>query len=172
MFRWIDGLLDRIFAVIGCLVLSQMPQFMMQYTQRLSGHVEELQIHLRMMRQGAALSGKSLEQYVSKFMASQDVDFVHQGGIIKNMVIRYDQLSAGLQAMNESSTLTRPWAFFSHIQYDIAEGTLRSFQPGISFSFETVSYMFIGLIAGFSIYKIIRWLLLKLSPKALSEKKI
>lgn len=149
MVKWIKGFLDRAFAVAGALLLSQAPLFMQQYQQRLAGHVAELQLQIEMMRQAAALSGKTLNQFVQKFLASQDLDFVRQGEIMQSMVQRWESLSEGYIAMNNAVPFLKPFVFLAHLNYEIAKTTFEAFNIGISLSLEGFVYALFGIIIGY-----------------------
>lgn len=56
MIKWIGGLIDRIFAVVGALACLQFPLFLQQYQQHLSGHVVELQIQIQAMQRAASVT--------------------------------------------------------------------------------------------------------------------
>jgi hypothetical protein len=156
MLKFINGMVDRLFAVAGGLALSQAPLFMLQYTQRLAGHVQELQLQVAMMRQAASLTGKSLEQYVGKFLASQDPDFLSQGILMQKMTVRADLMARQLHALQEATPLSRPFIFLSHINWEIARPTLKAFEPGLSFTLETGLYMVVGIALGYASYSLVR----------------
>lgn len=156
MIKIIGGLLDRIFAVIGALLFSQVPVFMQQYTQRLAGHVAELSIQIEKMRQAASLTGKTLQQYVQKFMSASDPDFARQGVIMNEMTHRWQNLSEGLTAMQNASAVTRPFAFGYHLNLDIFKNTFQSFDLGLVFTVEGFIYALIGIAAGYLAFWSIR----------------
>lgn len=159
MFKWLGGLLDRICAVAGALAFSQVPLFMQQYKQQLSGHVVELQLQVKAMRQAAMLTGKTLEQFIAKFSASTDGDFARQGEIMHAMVQRWQALSDGFAALNEASTFSAPFVFLSHLNLEIAKETASAFSLGIPLSLEGAVWAVIGIAAGyFTFYTVKRGL--------------
>jgi hypothetical protein len=152
MFKMMNGILDRFCAALGGFILAQFPQYIQQYMMRLSGHLEELKIHIRQMEQNSLLTGKSLEQYIQKFLNSQDPDFMHQGILIQKMVSRFNYFLIDLKSLKEASSITRPFVFLSHIKSDIAYETINSFQPGITFTMESLTYFLIGIVLGYLLY--------------------
>ena len=42
IFEFFESVLDRIISAAGALIFMQIPTFLVQYTQRLGGHVDEL----------------------------------------------------------------------------------------------------------------------------------
>lgn len=152
MFKWFGGLLDRICAVAGALAFSQVPLFMQQYKQQLSGHVVELQLQVKAMRQAAMLTGKTLEQFIGKFSSSTDGDFARQGEIMHAMVLRWQALTDGFTALNEASTFSAPFVFLSHFNLEIAKETAGAFSPGIPLSLEGGVWAVIGIAAGYLLF--------------------
>lgn len=151
--RFINGLLDRLFVVAGAFLGSQVPQYMQQYTQRLAGRVDELRFLMDQMKQMAAHSNKNLEQYIYKFLSSSDPDFVQQGAFMQTIVTRWQQLGQALQSLKESNIWDRPFVLLKHMDYETAEATFYSFQPGLSLTLEGLYYTGLGLILGVFIYQ-------------------
>lgn len=158
MFKWIGGLIDRLFAVTGALIFSQFPLFIQQYQQHLSGHVAELQAQVQAMKNAASMTGKSLQQYVIKFLNSGDVDFQHQGELMDSMIQRYHNLTEGYNALHEASLYSKPFIFIRYLDWDIAQSTWNSFVIGFSFNLEGIAYAIIGITLGLLVY----WLLRKI----------
>ena len=142
---------------MGALAFSQLPLFMQQYQHHLSGHVAELKTQIQSMINAASLTGKSLQQYVIKFLKSEDLDFRNQGELMTDMIHRYDNLRAGHNALQESSIYAKPMIFIRHLDWDIAQSTWKSFEVGFSFSMDGLAYAVIGIVFGLSLF----WLLSK-----------
>jgi hypothetical protein len=155
VLRFINGLLDRLFVVAGAFLGSQVPPYMQQYTQRLAGHVDELQFLLEQMRHMAAYSNKNLDQYIYKFLSSSDPDFIQQGVFMQTIVTRWHNLSDALQNIANSSIWDRPFILLKNIDYETAKATLSSFQPGVSLTIEGLYYACLGLFCGFLFYQIL-----------------
>lgn len=156
MLRLLGGLMDRVCAAAGALLFSQAPLFMQQYTQQLVGREAELRLQMNGMQQTAAISGKTLEQLIQKFIDSPDSDFHRQGEMMQSLVSRWHHLSDALLAMQTSSTWTRPFEFFYYLDLDVARSTVKSFAFGLSFSSEGMTYALIGLMAGYLAFSVLR----------------
>lgn len=154
--RFLFTILDRLFVIAGALLGVQIPLFILQYTQRLAGHVGELNLLLNKLRELANQSHKSLEQYIAKFLASNDSDFVGQGEFMLGVVNRWESLNKALNDLMSSSIWERPFVFIKELQYDIARSTFHDFQPGIQLTVEGFVYMFLGTIFGICIYQLLR----------------
>lgn len=177
MFKWIGGLIDRIFAAAGGVLFSQAPLYMKQYAQQLSGHVAELRYQVDAMRQAATNSGKTLEQFIQKFVDSNDIDFVRQGDIMSAMVNRWYSITEALVALQDSSVFTRPFVFIKHMNWDIIKSTWSQYVFGIPLTLEGLIYAVLGIIFGFCVFFGIRkffvalWLAIK-APFVRKDKSI
>lgn len=156
MMKWLSGLLDRAFAVIGAIVFAQAPLFMQEYTQQLIGRTAELRLQVNAMRQAASLSGKTLEQLTQKFMENSDPDVVLQGKVMLSIVERWQQLSEALTAMQGSSIWGRPFAFIYHLNTDVFSSTFHQFKLGLPLNLEGGLYALAGLTTGYLFYTLIR----------------
>jgi len=143
------ALMDRLFAVVGVLVLCQFPLFIQQYEMRLSGHVAETARFVASIQQNAQASKKTLKEYVRKFVMQDDPDFARQGKLLEEVIGRHEELESDLQALQGASTITRPFVFFAHVKGDVLRETVQQFVPGLSFNVEAIVYGFIGLCLGF-----------------------
>jgi len=155
LIGFVNGIIDRIFILLGALLGSQIPEFVQQYTQRLSGHAAELSQLLNKLTHIASLSDKTLDQYINKFLSSTDPDFARQGEFMEGVVTRWQDLHMTLQSLTESSLWERPYYFFKYLNYPIAESTLHSFKPGINLTLEGLCYTGIGIITAFLLYQAI-----------------
>lgn len=154
MKQWTAKIMDRFFVVVFALIFLQLPLFMQHYQQNLVGHVDELQWQIDSMREVAFESGKTLEQFIEKFVTSDDQDFSGQGEVMSKMVIRWEKMSASLQALTHASVLARPLLFLFHLRWDIASSSYKNFTFGIPFSLEGVIYAAVGMLVGYFVFRV------------------
>lgn len=152
MLKWIIKFLDRISAVIGALFFMQFPLFIAQYIQQLNGRESELHRQVISMTQAASLSGKSLDQYIYKFLQSTDSDFVLQGGIIQSMITRWQSTLDALLSLRDSTVFSRPWIFLTHLDGEVFQSTFQNYTFGMPFSIEGGTYAFFGIVAGYLLF--------------------
>lgn len=155
MFVWVKSFIDRIFSVVGAFVFAQLPQFYEVYTQRLAGHLAELQLQIEQITNSARMSGRTLDEYIQQFKSSGESTFANQGTVMEQMIQRWTSLNEALNAMQNSTAWTRPFAFFSDLQGSIAKGVAEDFQPGLSLSLEGGIYALIGIVAGSLVFYLI-----------------
>lgn len=152
LLHWLNQVLDRVCVVLGAFIGSQIPEFMQQYTQRLAGHVDELKGLLSGLHQAAARSGKTLDQYIHKFITNADPDFASQGEFMQGMVNRWQELHQALQHIMESSFWMKPYVFLKELNYPIAQSAFEAFQPGLNLTIEGMCYAGVGIIMGYAVY--------------------
>lgn len=134
--------------VVGFLIGCQFPVFVSHYQQRLSGHVAELNRLVVQLQQLAAQSGKSWEQYLSKFLASSDADFRSHGEWMGAIADRAMRLSQELQHLAQAPFWTKWYYFGVEGEWEMVRGTWENFSPGIVFSWEGLFYSALGASMG------------------------
>ena len=159
--RIIGGLLDRICVLTGAFVGSQVPSFMQQYSQRLSGHIHELQYQIQSWRQMAGLSGKSLQDYIHKFSLNPDADFSRHGEHMQSMMHRMNEMTQSYQLIHDSTTWSRPFVFASHLNGEIFRSTLHTFVPQMTLTLDGALYTLLGLVVGYATFHALRALCLR-----------
>lgn len=153
--KWFTEIIDRLFVVAGAALFSQLPIYMQEYQQRLAGHVDELGHQLATLRKLAKEGGKTLEQYIEKFLASGDADFVAQGAFLESMQYRFLKLSDALRGLQESTVFSKPFLFLKSIDFSIGKETLYSFQPGLLFTVEGACYLLAGMAVGYAFFRLL-----------------
>jgi len=156
MWKWLDRVIDRFFAVAGALLFSQLPSFILQYRQYLAGARAELQAQLQQVEQVAHANGKTVGQLIEKFSQSSDVDVQGQGTVLHEMLHRLQYLSDLMEQLSSANWMIRPFVFIRHLQRDLFEGTLAHYQPTVNFTFEGLFWAFVGLFFGFLTYALIK----------------
>lgn len=149
-------MIDKIFSVSGLFIGSQLPVFMQQYQQRLSGHVNELNQITTQLQFLAAHSGKTLDQYVNKFLGSADPDFHSQGEFMQALVVRANELAQALQSLVQAPIWGRFYFFVKDLNHSIYQETWGSFSPGLNLTLEGFAYAGAGMLTGWALYRLMR----------------
>ena len=163
MWKFLDVVCDRVFAVLGALIFSQGPSFIQQYIQRLAGSTHELDLQMTQIKKISSSAGLSVNEYIQKFSTSGDTLFESQGAFIQMIVERYASFSQSLQNLEQAFWLTRPFTFIKNVNSDIFSGTMKHYTPSVNLSLEGLIYALIGLLLGYFIYQGIRKILINLS---------
>lgn len=154
MFRWMIGIIDRLFVVAGALLLSQFPQFFQLYLQRLGGHVHELKIHVNKIQATALEAGRPIEHILTKLQNHTDQDFAAHGKMIAEMLTRYADLSQGYDSLSNASLFARPFLFLRYLNLDIAQSTFAHYGFGIPLTVEGFVYLLVGMLFGYLCFKL------------------
>ena len=159
-FRFILFLFDRALAAAGAIIFAQFPSFIVQYQQRLGGHVDELAKIISRYSEAAARNSRTLEEYISIHLKSEINDFVSSGKIMTENLARYNELNESLKSLTNSEGPMKLLTFLKTVNYDIFSKTVDNFTPGISFNLETLYYSAAGIIFIMAIYFMIKKLFL------------
>jgi len=153
---FLESLLDRVVSAAGALVFIQIPAFLVQYQQRLGGHVDELSLLIKKYKSAAVDNGRTVEEYIGLHLQSDVKEFVSTGKIMSGNIERFTDLSSALKSLSESKGLIKLFSFIKNFDSDIFKAALKNFVPGISFSFDTLLYGALGIIFFMTIYFIIK----------------
>lgn len=146
--KFIQKILERIVVSLCVILCMQLPFFITQYTHQLQGHIDELKWQVEQMEMSASFSGKTLDEYISKFIDNFDPDFANQGMMMRSIMHRFEKLSHASMQLKNSSVFTRPFVFFRYVQLDIFSATFNDFKMGISFTLESIVFGLIGIFIG------------------------
>lgn len=145
-------LIKGLLVILGALFFFQFPVLMQQYQHQLVGHVNELKWQVGAIHQSALMSGKTVDEYIKKFTDHPDQDFSNQGKLMRRVQTRFDKLMTALAKLQNSSIFTRPFIFFLYIEGDIFNSTIKSFEPGVTFSTEGLLYAILGMLIGYILF--------------------
>ncbi len=152
-----DGMLDRVFSVLGAISFAQFPQFVQQYLQRLSGHLDEARRIVERYKLAAERAGMEFDPYIERFRADPDPVIAEHGYIMAEAVERYEFLSRAVEALTQSNMFTRPFVFLANLETDIAWQAWLIFQPGVPTTVEGALYALTGIAIGLIVYHALKW---------------
>lgn len=122
---------DKLAFAAGFLSGSQAPKFVADYTQRLSGQLEQAEHDLRLFQAIAdRFHNGSLAALIDKHLASSDPTFQAEGAVIRQLSQQVDSLSQASVAL-QGTLLQRIGYLFSGPDTDLLLATWKSFEPGI-----------------------------------------
>jgi hypothetical protein len=173
MFKWIGKTTDRIGAILGAFSFSQIPMYIQSYFLQLYGHLAELQYQIEQMRIAAMQNGKTLEQFIQKFVTSSDPDYKAEGELMNSMVERSDTFAQNLYALQKANLWEQPVIFFKTADWSIAQATLDTYEVGLPLNVDGGLFAFIGLVLGYIVVYTFRtslWLLTYPFVKLFSRK--
>ena len=147
-----DGLIDRLVCVVGAVLLSQLPEFIQQYLQRLGGHLDEARRQLEQFQTVAAKAGLTFQQLVANSLASTEPTVARLGGVMRDTADRVDALAAADAAIRHASMFTRPLVFLRHIDLSVAHATWTIFRPAVPTTVEGLVYAACGVLLALAFY--------------------
>lgn len=154
--KFIDGIFDRVFSIIGAVALSQFPQFFGQYLQRLGGHLAEARLTLVQYNSAAEALDMTLKEYIREHIESGSAVFKSSGEVIQNLLERYQSLDQAYRAMLDANIFNRWLVFFKEVDWSIAAGTWENFMPGVPTTIEGLTYAMVGLLLGWGLYALLK----------------
>ena len=167
--KFLDGIIDRLFAALGAVALSQFPQFYGQYMQRLGGHLDEAEQAIGQYIKAAADLNLTLEEYINEHLSSASEIFVSSGEVIQDLQNRYQSLEKSYLALQDADIYNRWFVFLREIDWTIAENTWHNFMPGVPTTVEGLTYALIGLLLGWGLYALLKAIIsapVRLFPRA------
>ena len=135
----IVGFIDRLFFAAGVLVFLQLPHFIDQYTQRFGGFYDAEKAHLEKYQSiaGENFAG-DLKALIRQFKSSGVKAIVQTGEEVEKTVLRVSEFEKGLETLEGSDFVRKIMYLSTKMDYQLAQGTLRVFKPGIPFSVEAI----------------------------------
>ena len=135
--------------VLLCTVLfAQVPVFVDQYLMRLEGHLSESCHHIEAFTDAAAAGGKTLDQYIARFLEQSDADFLAQGRLMRATVDRNRFLTVACEALQSASPIIRPIIFVRYLDREILADTWNGFEPGLLITTNLLVWALIGFVFG------------------------
>lgn len=153
-FRLLDSVIDRIVAIIGAMLLSQVPGFISHYVQRLGGHVAEARRNVQSWQEIAdKTTNGSLDVLVQGYLNSDLQATVEAGNKCMADMARFEGLRSAMEAINNSTVLNKGFVFLKHVDMEIARGTAGSYVPNLPFDLESLAYAAAGLLLAMLLYQ-------------------
>jgi hypothetical protein len=143
--------------LLGASLFSQFPEFFQQYTQRLGGRLDEVNLQVANVDKRAAAESMTRYDYVRHFMKNSDGVIRREGDNLADILGRQIALARAYNALHKSAPLWRAAVFSEHFDPDIAFPTFDAYRPAIPLTAEggiysgtgfftswLIMYMFVG----------------------------
>ena len=152
IFRKVETLLDRVLCVFGAVAFAQLPEFIQQYRQRLGGHLDEARHQLAEYTAIATRAKLSLPQFIERTSTNSDTTVAQLGTVMRNAMLRVDELTSVEAALSQASLWAKPFVFFTHLEPGIARATWDVYLPAVPTTAEGLSYAVAGMITLLGLY--------------------
>jgi hypothetical protein len=154
--RMIGRMIDYCFAVAGAVLLCQFPLFIQQYMLLLTGHLSESRLQFKVLEETAAMSNKTVAEYIHKFAMSPDLDFIHQAQWMQSIQTRAESLGQAYATLQEASIWSKPFVFLFHFDRSIFAETVHAFSFGLPMTLEGLIYAICGIGLGAFCYRLLQ----------------
>lgn len=144
----IKRIVGNILVFLCAIFAIQIPAFIDAYSQRLGGHIAELQWQIQQLELLSMQSGKNLDSYIQKFLAQDDADFYSQGIYIQNLTLRKNQLQSHLEKIENAPAGFKFFIFLKNLDIHIARESILHFKPSLPLTMSAALYGLIGLLIG------------------------
>lgn len=143
------------FGIITALLTSQVPEFVQQYRQRLGGAIDALRQSVERFDADAGASGLTREEGLTRLQTGPD-DFVRRRGESEVVAMnRLERLEQYREAMRDAGPIKRLAAFLRYGDAQLADRTLRDFEPAVPTTIEGAVIAGAGFIAGYGLVRVL-----------------
>lgn len=151
--KFTKSIIDKIFFAIGLFFGSQIPNFIIQYRQRIGGRLDEVTENLKQFQLIAEkFHYGSIENLIQKHLLSNDPTFSQEGILISKLVERKNYLLESYNLLN-TNLINQIKYLVLNFDPEIASATWSIYKPGLSLTVEAVICAFIaGFLFSFVFY--------------------
>ncbi len=169
--KWISNVIDKIIFAIAAICGLQIPGFIIQYSQHLSGHLDEAKYNLAKYQ---ALADKccngDLNRLIMEYIHSNNPTYIRTGEIIQNLPDRVSYLQHSLDVISSSSLIGQITYLLFHLDTEIAKSVWEKFEFIMPLTLNAaICALVIGLIASL-IYKMLSLIIRSITHSSFPQK--
>lgn len=127
--------------------MSQFPEFSHQYTQRLSGAVDELRLFVEDFDTDAASLGLDRETALTQLAAGGALGTARAGSM-ERTIARYQRLDAALMDLRDADPFQRARHVTRLNDLEIARAAWEDFKPAVPLTLEGAAFSGVGFLGG------------------------
>ncbi|MCR9068461.1 MAG: DUF2937 family protein [Rhodobacteraceae bacterium] len=154
-------MLTRILAIVGGLSgaagLSQYPEFAQQYTQRLAGQVQALEVVVTDFDATAERSGLSRDEALAEMTGTQFL--ADRGEDMARTITRYEGLQSDYALLTAASPFEKMLMPHRLADGETFRGTWGDYEPAVPLTPAGAASAAVGYVAGWSIIAMLIWVL-------------
>lgn len=129
------------------LLLAQFPEFIEQYVDHLSGHLQELRSQEKVIKQ--MMGEEDLSLLAIKMKESGESYAQKQAGYLTYFVDRKDSFERGYTSLTQASFWSLPFYFLRYFNSEVISETVDTFNFGLPLTYNGVLYAVLGGLLGF-----------------------
>jgi len=166
MFRIINNIIDRCFFTVTFILGVQLPELLIQYQHRLSGHLTEAKLHLLQFQTIADKHYQGdLSAMVVKYQENAEPSIVSTADVINQIITRVDYLQQQLTTIIESSYIEQIINTIMYADKMIMRQTIIEFSMAIPLSVNALSTGAVLAISGLIIKEFFTYLVRYINKK-------
>ncbi|NQZ22002.1 MAG: DUF2937 family protein [Colwellia sp.] len=170
MFRIINNIIDRCFFTVTFILGVQLPELIIQYQHRLSGHLTEAKLHLFQFQTIADRHFQGdLSAMVIKYQENTEPSIVSTANIINQVITRVDYLQQQLSIITESSYIEQVINTIMYADRIIIRQTIIEFSMAIPLSLNALTTGAVFAIAGLLIKETLSYVIRCITKKLWPE---
>jgi hypothetical protein len=132
MIKFFTSIIDRIIFTLSFIAGVQAPEFIQQYAQRLSGHLDEAKFQLSQFQTIADIQFQgNLSTLISRYQTNSDIAIQETGKIVSSTVERISNFENQVSQLQQNDYLNRLYYFASEVDVSMAKATLQNFKLAI-----------------------------------------
>jgi len=136
MLKFFASLVDRCIFTLAFITGVQFPEFIQQYSQRLSGHLNEA---LQQLTQFQLIADRHFEgnlvEMIDKYSLNSEPSISETGSLIVDTVDRVNSLQTQLVSLEQADYFKRLYAFMTEYDLPMAQATLEQYQLAVPLDF-------------------------------------
>ncbi len=170
--RDVRNLFCLILALLVAGLFSQEPEFLQQYTQRLSGRIDELTRQAREFEARVQAFGLTRDEAIARFKANPDPVVAGEAAAREAdlaLLARLERQRANLQGGSE---LSRLMAMIGELDPEIARATYADFKPAVPVTTQGLVFAMAGFIAGLIVALIVTGILGAIGRALFSSRRV
>ncbi|WNC74109.1 DUF2937 family protein [Thalassotalea psychrophila] len=157
MLRFICSTFDKILFSVNAVVAMQLPGFIQQYGQRISGHLAEAQYQLQKYQYIADQHYQGdILLLVRRYQMNSDPGINAAGDVVFDLIDRISLLTKHVSHLFESDYFLQIYYFIIELDLEIARATLQDYQLTIPLNIAAIATgigfaVFVSLISGMTL---------------------
>ena len=144
----IGRLVAMVIAGAGAGSLSQFPEFVQQYSQRLAGRIDELQRFVQEFDRDAQRAGLTRQQAIEEYRLSESEFLGARQGRVADTIERYEGYQDAKARLQEAGPFGRLIVFARNYDGEIAGAAWEDYKPAVPLTMEGLVHAGGGLVAG------------------------
>jgi len=147
--------MQRLFSIAGgiglAMMLSQVPEYLQQYQQRLGGAVDELRVITQDFDRAAVGAGLTHEAALETYDNAQDTFLSQRGTNMRTIFERYERLSRHLAEVQNADPLEQLLPLVKFADPTLAQNTFRNFKAAMPVTTQGLIFAGVGFLGGYSL---------------------